>query len=62
MFEQIKHSMETITGVGIYPIMSLVIFFLFFLILGIWVIFYSKERLRYLSDIPLNDNLKIQEQ
>jgi hypothetical protein len=27
MFEQIKHNMETIAGVAIYPILSLLIFF-----------------------------------
>jgi len=30
MFEQIKHNMETIAGVAIYPILSLLIFFAFF--------------------------------
>lgn len=57
MFEQIKHNMETIAGVALYPIISLLIFFIFFLVLGIWVISYKKDAIQELSNIPLNDNL-----
>lgn len=57
MFEQIKHNMETIAGVEIYPIVSLLIFFLFFVVLGIWVFSYKKEKITELSQIPLSDNL-----
>ena len=57
MFEQIKHNMETIDGVAIFPIISLVIFFAFFLGLGIWVFSYKKEKIEELSNIPLNDKI-----
>lgn len=56
MFEQIKHNMETIAGVAIYPILSLMIFFLFFVGLALWVFSYKKEKIDELSQIPLNDN------
>jgi cbb3-type cytochrome oxidase subunit 3 len=56
MFEQIKHNMETIAGVAIYPILSLLIFFLFFVGLGFWVFSYKKEKIDELSQIPLKDN------
>ena len=56
MFEQIKHNMETIAGVSIYPILSLVIFFAFFVGLGIWVFTYNKEKINEMSQIPLNDD------
>lgn len=55
MFEQIKHNMETIAGVAIYPILSLLIFFLFFLGLGIWVFTYKKETIAAFSQMPLNE-------
>jgi len=55
MFEAIKHNMETIAGVEIYPILSLLIFFLFFIALAIWVFFYKKETIAELSRIPLDD-------
>jgi len=56
MFEQIKHNMETIAGVAIYPILSLLIFFIFFVVLGIWVFLYKKEKINELSQLPLNEN------
>ncbi|WP_026709410.1 cbb3-type cytochrome oxidase subunit 3 [Flavobacterium frigidarium] len=55
MFEQVKHNMETIAGVAIYPIMSLLIFFIFFVGLGIWVFSYKKEKIEELSQMPLKD-------
>lgn len=55
MFEPIKHNMETIDGVAIYPIVSLLIFFLFFLGLGIWVFTYKKETITMFSQMPLNE-------
>ncbi|WP_291101631.1 MULTISPECIES: CcoQ/FixQ family Cbb3-type cytochrome c oxidase assembly chaperone [unclassified Flavobacterium] len=55
MFEQIKHNLETIEGIETYPIMALLIFFVFFVGLGIWVISYKKEKIDELSQIPLND-------
>ncbi len=60
MFEQIKHNMETIAGVDIYPILSLLIFFIFFVVLTIWVLSYKKEKIQELSNLPLNDNFKNQ--
>ncbi|HEY4627681.1 MAG: CcoQ/FixQ family Cbb3-type cytochrome c oxidase assembly chaperone [Flavobacterium sp.] len=59
MFEQIKHNMETIAGVAVYPILSLLIFFAFFVGLGIWVFSYKKEKIDEMSQIPLNDNQTI---
>jgi cytochrome c oxidase cbb3-type subunit 4 len=59
MFEQIKHNMETIAGVSIYPILSLVIFFAFFVGLGIWVFSYNKEKINEMSHIPLDDDKTI---
>jgi cbb3-type cytochrome oxidase subunit 3 len=56
MFEQIKHNMETIAGVSIFPILSLLIFFLFFTGLSFWVFSYKKETIQEISNIPLEDN------
>jgi cytochrome c oxidase cbb3-type subunit 4 len=56
MFEQIKHNMETIAGVAVYPILSLLIFFGFFVGLGIWVFSYKKEKIDEMSQIPLKDD------
>ena len=59
MFEQIKHNMETISGIEIYPILSLLIFFFFFVGLGFWVFSYKKEKIEEMSEIPLNEGLSI---
>jgi len=55
MFEQIKHNMETISGIEIYPILSLLIFFFFFVGLGFWVFSYKKEKIKEMSEIPLDE-------
>ena len=56
MFEQIKHNMETIAGIEIYPVLSLLIFFFFFVGLAFWVFSYKKETIQEMSNIPLEDN------
>ena len=59
MFEQIKHNMENISGIEIYPILSLLIFFFFFVGLGFWVFSYQKDKIQEMSEIPLNEGLGI---
>ncbi|MDA6069801.1 CcoQ/FixQ family Cbb3-type cytochrome c oxidase assembly chaperone [Flavobacterium sp. AC] len=59
MFEQIKHNMETISGIEIYPILSLLIFFFFFVGLGFWVFSYKKEKIQEMSEIPLDEGYSI---
>jgi cytochrome c oxidase cbb3-type subunit IV len=56
MLKFIKHNMETILGIEIYPIISLLIFFIFFIGLTIWVFTYKKETINELSHIPLEDD------
>lgn len=55
MFEQIKHNMETISGVAIYPIVALLIFFFFFVGLGFWVFSYRNEKIEEMSQLPFGD-------
>jgi cell division septal protein FtsQ len=51
--------METIAGVAIFPVLSLVIFFAFFVGLGIWVFSYKKDKIKELSQIPLDNDKTI---
>ena len=53
MLKFIKHHLETISGVEIYPMISLLIFFLFFVGLFIWVFTYKKDKLKQLGNLPL---------
>lgn len=55
MLKFVKQHMESITGIEIYPIISLSIFFIFFVLLFIWVFTYSKEKISELSELPLKD-------
>lgn len=48
--------LESITGVGIYPLISLMIFFAFFLAVGVYVIKGRKEYFTYLKNLPINQN------
>ncbi|NHN24441.1 CcoQ/FixQ family Cbb3-type cytochrome c oxidase assembly chaperone [Flavobacterium jejuense] len=57
MLKFIKHNLETIAGVEIYPILSLSIFFTFFLVLFIWVFTYKKDKIKELSELPIKDEL-----
>lgn len=57
MLKFIKHNLETIAGVEIYPILSLAIFFTFFLVLFIWVFTYKKDKIKELSELPIKDEL-----
>jgi hypothetical protein len=47
--------MESITGIEIYPMISLLIFFGFFVVLFWWVITAKKEYIKTVSDLPLDN-------
>lgn len=55
MLKFVKHNLETIAGVEIFPIISLLIFFLFFVALYTWTYTYKKEKINELSNLPFND-------
>lgn len=55
MLKFIKHNMETIAGIEIFPIISLLIFFIFFVGLFFWVFTYKKATIDKLSNLPFMD-------
>ncbi|MEG9327151.1 CcoQ/FixQ family Cbb3-type cytochrome c oxidase assembly chaperone [Salinimicrobium catena] len=60
MLKFIKGHMETIAGIEIYPILSLLIFFVFFVLLFWWVFTARKDYIESMEQIPLeteNDQL-----
>ncbi len=58
MLKFISGNLENIDGVAIYPIISLLIFFLFFVGLFWWVITAKKEHVNEMSNLPFeNKNL-----
>lgn len=48
--------LESITGVGIYPLTSLLIFFVFFAALLLWVFRADKNYISSLKQIPFPDH------
>ncbi len=50
------HYLETITGVGIFPLISLLIFFLFFAVLLLWTAKANKKYIAELKNIPFPVN------
>jgi cytochrome c oxidase cbb3-type subunit IV len=55
MLKFVKHNLETIDGVSIYPIISLSIFFTAFVLFTVWAMTYSKDTIKEISDLPLKD-------
>lgn len=51
-----KNYLQGIEGIATYPLFSLVVFFLFFLDMGIWVLRSSSSSMQELGSMPLNDN------
>lgn len=55
MLKFVKNHMESITGIEIYPMISLLIFFIFFVVLFYWVFTAKKEYISTVSNIPLEN-------
>ena len=56
MLKFVKGHLESIDSVAIYPMISLVIFFAFFVVLGWWVFTAKKEYIHKVSHLPLEDS------
>jgi cytochrome c oxidase cbb3-type subunit 4 len=60
MLRFIKHSLTTIDGVSIFPIISLLIFTLFFAAVFIMVYRMKKEEITELENIPFKEKENLQ--
>ena len=56
MLKFIKHHMETIGGIEIFPLISFIIFFIFFITLFVYVALLRKEHVAQLSNMPFDEN------
>lgn len=62
MLKFVKGYLENIEGVATYPMISLLIFFIFFTILFVWVLTASKDHIKEMSEMPLDkDNQQNEE-
>lgn len=57
MLRFIKGNLENIDGVVIYPLISLIIFVVFFVALFWWVFTAKKSHIEEVSNIPLDNDL-----
>lgn len=55
MLKFVKNHMDSIEGIEIFPIISLLIFFTFFVILFWWVFTAKKDYINTVSNIPLDN-------
>ncbi len=62
MLKFVKGNLENIDNVQIYPMISLMIFFIFFIGLFYWVITAKKAHIEEVSNIPLENNPQNEEQ
>lgn len=60
MLKFVKHNMETIIGIEIFPIISVLIFFTFFVGLIIYAIRLKQSEIDEVSALPLNDSLDLE--
>jgi cytochrome c oxidase cbb3-type subunit IV len=52
----IENSLKNIQGIEIFPIISLLIFVSFFIVLTIWIFKSDKKHLIDMSNLPLDSN------
>lgn len=52
-----KQILEGVKGIELYPILSLLIFVVFFILLGIWVFKARKSYIAKMSRMPLEDGV-----
>jgi len=56
MLKFIRHNFDGMNGIEIYPIISLVLFFIVFITMFIIVMNISKKRIDEVSNLPLEDD------
>ena len=53
-----KEMLSSIENIEIYPIISLLIFVIFFIGMFIWVLRVDKKYINHMKDMPFNDEFK----
>ena len=62
MLKFISHHLDTIAGIGLYPLLSFVVFFLFFLAVLWWVFTVRRSHIEHMSALPLTTDHENNEQ
>lgn len=53
MLKFIRHHLDTINGVDIYPVLSFLVFFLFFLAVLWWVFTVRRSHIDHMAALPI---------
>ena len=53
--------METIVGIEVFPIISFIIFFVFFIGLFVWVAKMQKSEVNFMASMPLDEDYEERE-
>ena len=61
MLKFIKHNLAGIEGVEIYPIISLLLFFIVFITMIVFVLKLPKKSIDEVSQLPLDNDINIKE-
>jgi len=56
MLKFIKGHLDSMSGIEIYPIISILIFFTFFTIMVVWVMRADKTYMKEMSEMPMDNN------
>lgn len=56
-----KQVLQSITGIEIYPVIALIMFFLFFLLILGWIFTLNKKYITRMENIPLDDSIDSKE-
>lgn len=56
MLKFVKHHMETIIGIEIFPVISFLIFFIFFVSLSFYVFSLRKPYIAEVESLPMDDS------
>ena len=51
-----KHYFEQIQNVEIWPVISLILFFVFFTFTMVWIFFLDKKYIEKMKDLPFEDD------
>ncbi len=52
----IRNYLQTIEGVEIYPLISLIIFVIFFVLMLVWMLKVDKNYIKEMEQLPLDSN------
>jgi cytochrome c oxidase cbb3-type subunit 4 len=61
MLKFISHHLDTIAGIGIYPVLSFIVFFLFFLAVLWWVFTVRRAHIEHMAALPIAPEKPINE-